>query len=93
MPAVLLQGVEEVLDEIALAVDGEVGLSRFLAVGFRRNDGRDPELLELLDEGVRVISLVADEAVRLDLVEKRRSLSDVGRLPRRQRQRQRDRAL
>jgi hypothetical protein len=38
-------------------------------------------LLELLDEGVRVISLVADEGVRLDLVEKRRSLSDVGRLP------------
>jgi hypothetical protein len=80
--AVLLQGVEEALDEIALAVEGEVGLSRFFAVGFRRNDGRDPALLELLDEGVRVISLVADEGVRLDLVEKRRSLSDVGRLPR-----------
>ena len=46
-------------------------------------------MLELLDEGVRVVSLVADEGVRLDLVEKRRSLSDVGRLPRRQRQRDR----
>jgi hypothetical protein len=50
---------------------------------------RDPALLELLDESVRVISFVADEGVRLDLVEKRRSLSDVGRLPRRQRQRDR----
>ena len=87
--AILLKGVEEALDEIALAVEGEVGLSGFLAVSFRGNDGRDPTLLELLDEGVRVISLVADEGVRLDLVEKRRSLSDVGRLPRRQRQRDR----
>jgi hypothetical protein len=43
--AVLLQGVEEALNEIALAVEGEVGLSRVLAVGFRRNDGRDPALL------------------------------------------------
>jgi len=85
----LLQGVEEALDEISLAVEGEVGLSWVLAVGFWRNDGRDPAFLELLDEGIRVIPLVADEGARLDLVEKRRGLSDIGRLPRRQRQRDR----
>jgi hypothetical protein len=60
-----------------------------LAVGFWRNDGRDAALRELLDEGVAVVSLVADEGVRVDLVEQRRGLSDVGRLPRRQRQRDR----
>ena len=37
----------------------------------------------------RVVPLVADEGVRLDLVEKRPGLSDVGCLPRRQRQRDR----
>jgi hypothetical protein len=42
-------------------------------------------LLELLDEGVRVVSLVTDEGGRLDLVEQRRGLRDVGCLPRRQR--------
>jgi hypothetical protein len=31
----LLQGVEEAVDEVALAVESEVGLSRFLAVGFQ----------------------------------------------------------
>jgi len=81
----LLQGVEESLDEIALAIEGEVGVSRVLAVGFWRNDGGDPAFLELVDEGIRVVALVADKGVRLDLVEKRCGLSDVGCLPRRQR--------
>ena len=85
----MLEGVEEAFDKIALAVEGEVGFSRVLAVGFRRNDGRYAALLELLDEGIAVVSLVADEGARLDLVEQRRGLSDVGRLPRRQRQRDR----
>jgi hypothetical protein len=85
----LLQGIEEALDKIALAIEGEVGLSRVLAVGFWRNDGGDPAFLELLDEGIAVVSLVADEGVRLDLVEQGRGLSDVGRLPRRERQRDR----
>jgi hypothetical protein len=30
----LLEGVEEALDEIALAIEGEVGLSRVLALAF-----------------------------------------------------------
>ena len=43
--------------------------------------------VELFDEGVRVVSLVANEGARLDRVKKRRSLSDVGRLARCQRKR------
>jgi hypothetical protein len=92
----LLEGVEEALDEIALAIEGEIGLSRVFAVGFWWNDGGDPAFLELPDEGIRVVPLVADKGVRLDLVEKRldlvekrRGLSDVGCLPRGQRQRDR----
>ena len=58
-----------------------------LAIGFRRNNGRDASFLKFVDEGVRVVSLVADEGIRLDFVEQRRGLSNVSRLPRRQRQR------
>jgi hypothetical protein len=50
--AVLLQGIEEALDEIALAVESEIGLSRVLAVGLGRNDGCDRALLEFSDESV-----------------------------------------
>lgn len=38
---VVLELVEEALDEVALAIEGEVGRSRFFAVGLRRDDGRD----------------------------------------------------
>lgn len=82
----MLQFLEEALDEIALAVEGKVRLPRFLAVGFRRNNGGDVTRLERLDKGVGVVALVGNESLGLDPAQQRLSLGDVGRLPRRQRE-------
>jgi hypothetical protein len=65
----LLELLEEALDEIALAVQGKVRLPRLLAVGFRRNDGRDSMRLERRDKGVGVVALVGKERRRLDPAE------------------------
>ena len=68
---------------------GEIRWARLLAVGLGRNDGSDPALLETLDECVGVITLVGDDGLGLDRLEQRLGLRDVGRLPRRQRERDR----
>ena len=78
--AVLLEIAEEVFGEIALAIQCEIGLSRLAAIGFRRDDGRNAPLLKRRDQSVRVIALVGEERFRLDLIEQRRRLRDVGRL-------------
>ncbi len=85
--AVLLEIAEEPLDEIALAVQDEVGLARLTAIGFGRDDGLDATLLQRSDQRIGVITLVGEESLRLDLIEQRHRLCDVGRLPRRERQR------
>ena len=85
--AVLLDLVEEALDEIALAVEGEVGLARLLAVGLGWDDRRDATLLEILDERICVVALVGDDGLRLEVLEQRPGLRDVGRLSRRERKR------
>jgi hypothetical protein len=78
----LLELLEEALDEIALAVEGKVGLPRLFAVGFRRNNGRDSPRLERRDKGIGIVALVGQESPRLDLIEERLGLGDVGCLPR-----------
>ena len=67
--AELLQLVEEALDKVALAVEGEVGLARLFAVGFRRDDRRDAAVFERCDERVRVVAFIRDDGFRLDLLE------------------------
>jgi hypothetical protein len=85
--SVLLEFTEEPLDEIALAIEGEIGFTRLAAIGFGRDDGRDAALLQRLDQRIAVIALVGKEGFGLDMIEQRHRLCDVGRLARRQRQR------
>jgi hypothetical protein len=88
---VLLEGVEEALDEIALAIEGEVGLARLTAIGLWWNDGRDATFIERLDERVAVVAFVGQQRRGLDplveFVEQGHGLIDIGGLARRQRQR------
>ena len=83
--AILLELAEEPLDQIALAIEREIGVARLGAIGLGRNDGRDGAALEGLDQSVGVVGFVGQERVGLDLVEQRLGLGDIGRLPGRQR--------
>jgi hypothetical protein len=85
----MLDLVEEAFDEVALAIEGEVGFAWLLAVRLRRNDGRDLSLSECVDERVRVVALVGDQRVGLEVFEQRLGLRDVGGLSGRERQRDR----
>ena len=76
----VLDDVEETLDQVALPVKREVAVALGLAVGFRRDDRLDGADLEAFDEGIRVISLVGEQGLRLDLRGQRLGLRDVMRL-------------
>jgi hypothetical protein len=78
----VLELVEEALDEVALAVEGEVARSRLLAVGLGRDDRRDFAVFEARNESVAVVALVGDHRLGLEAFEQRLGLADVGRLPR-----------
>ena len=69
--------VEEALDEVAFPVKREIAVAFGLAIGFRRDDRRDGADLKALDEGVRVISFVGEQGLRLDLRGQRLGLLDV----------------
>ena len=58
--------VEETLDEIALAVEGEIAGARGFSVGFGRDDWRDGSSVEGADEGVGVERLVGDQSAGID---------------------------
>lgn len=85
--AEFLQGAEEALDEVAFAIEGEVGITRLLGIGLRGDDGRDVARFECLDQGFGIVALVGDQRVGLDRLEQGLGLGDVGGLPRRQRER------
>jgi hypothetical protein len=87
--AKVFEFVEEALDEVAFSVKREVSLSWREPVRFGRNDRRDSTLLEGGDQGVGVIGLVGEKGFRVDLVEERFSLTEVGGLARRERNRNR----
>ena len=84
--AELLEFAEEPLDQIALTIEGEIGFARGHAVGFWRNDWRNPACVERADQGVGIVSFVGQKGFGVDLFEQRLGLRDVGRLPGRQRQ-------
>ena len=84
---VLFEFAEESLDEIALSIQGKVGLARPFSVGLGRNDRRDAAFDKRLDQRVAVIAFVSQECLRIDLIEQRFGLCDIGRLARRERQR------
>lgn len=77
---VIFENIEESFDEIALFVEGEVTGSLDYAIGLGRYDGSNVTLGEGIDECVGVISFVGEESLRIDLVEQRLGLAEVGRL-------------
>ena len=86
--AKVLDGIEEPLDEIALAVEREIAVAFDPAVRFRRDHGFDGTHFQNLDEAVAVVTLVAEERCRLDLSHKRSRLRDVVYLSSRQAERE-----
>src|ERR1019366_4957524 len=74
--AKVLDGVEESLDEIALAVERKIAVSFDLAVGFRRDHRFDGAPFQAVDEAVAVVALVAEERCGLDLSRERFCLRD-----------------
>ena len=75
--AKVLDGIEEALDEIALAVERKIAVPFDLAVHFRRDHRFDGTHFQALNEAVTVVSLVTEECCGLDLSRKRFCLCDV----------------
>ena len=62
----MLELVEETLNEVAFAVEGEIARARGFSVGFGWDDWRDRASVEGADEGVGVEGLVGDESAGVD---------------------------
>jgi hypothetical protein len=73
--------IEEALDQIALGVKCEVTFPLGLAVGPWRNDRFDPAHFKMLDEGIAVVALVADERGGIDGVGQGLGLRHVMNMP------------
>ena len=73
----MLEFVEETLDEIALAIEGEVARARGFSVGFGGDDGGDRSIVEGGDEGVGVEGLVSDQSAGIDGFDQRFSPNEV----------------
>ena len=69
--------VEETLDEIAFAVEGEVARAQGFSVGFGGDDGGDRSIVEGGDEGVGVERLVGDQSAGIDGFDERFSASQI----------------
>ena len=75
--AKVLDGIEEALDEIALAVERKIAVPFDLAVHFRRDHRFDGTHFQALNEALTVVSLVTEECCGLDLSRKGFCLRDV----------------
>ena len=82
----MLDFVEEPLDEIAFAIEREIAVPLYLAVGLWRDHWSDCPLIERADQRIGVVSLVADERTRVGAFEQRLRAGQVMILPRRQHQ-------
>ena len=69
--------VEEALDEIAFAVEGEVARARCFSVGFAWDDWGDRSMVEGGDEGVGVEGLVGDQSAGVDGFDQRLGASQI----------------
>lgn len=76
--SVMLDLVEEALDEVALAVEGEVAVAGLLAIGFRRDDRLDFACFQRLNKPVAIVALVSDHRYRLEPFDQRLGLRYVG---------------
>ena len=73
----MLEFVEEALNEIAFAVEGEVARARGFSVGFGWDDWDDRSIVEGGDEGVGVERLVGDQSAGIDGFDERFSASQI----------------
>ena len=84
--AEVFEFVKEPFNEVALAIQGEVGVSLLKAIGLGRNDWLYSPLLKGFDQGIGVIGFICQERFGGDLIQQRLGLTDVGRLARSKRQ-------
>ena len=78
--AEVLEFVEEALDEVALAIEGEVARQWNRAAGMGRNDRSDLPVGEGFDEGISVIGLVTDQSRWIGILEQGLCTSEVAGL-------------
>ena len=78
--------VKKPFDEVALAIQGKVGVSLLKAICLGRNDWLYSPLLKGFDQGIGIIGFVSQERFGVDLTQQRLGLTDVGRLARSKRQ-------
>ena len=69
--------IEEAFDEVAFAVERKIALPRGFAVGLGRDDRSDSALGEGADEWIGVVCLVADQSVRIGVVDQRLRASKI----------------
>ena len=73
----MLELIEETLNEIAFAVEGEVARARGFSVGFGWDDWGDRSSVEGGDEGVGVERLVGDQSAGIDGFDERLGASQI----------------
>jgi len=80
----VLEFIEEALDKIALAIECEVAGPWRLALGLRRNHRGNVALSEGVKQRVGVVGLVANQGLRIGIVEQQLGASQIVSLPRRE---------
>ena len=68
---VILDGAEDVFDQMTPSIHGEIARDVPLAVGFWRNDPRSAPLIEFAAKQIMVEALVADQRADFDAIEQR----------------------
>ena len=71
----------QALDEIAFAVECEVAIPRGLAVSLWGNDRGDLAPIERVDQRIGIVSLVADQGLRIGAIDQRLRASQIVGLP------------
>lgn len=82
--AQVLELVEEALDQVALTIEGEVGLARDPAIGLGWHDRGDRLCVAGLDQRIGVIRLVRQAGLRLGMLQQRLGLAEIAGLAGRQ---------
>jgi hypothetical protein len=75
--AKVLEFIEEALDEIALAIERKVASPRDLSVGLRRDHRGDLSLCESIEQCIGIVSLVAEQGLRVGPFEQRLCASQI----------------
>ena len=73
----MFEFIEETLNEIAFAVEGEVARAWGFSVGFGWDDWDNRSIVEGIDEGVGVVRLVGDQSTGVDGFNERFSASQI----------------